>query len=75
VLGESALVPRIDSCAPAHLKLVRFPARSPLPFAALPSMSLFPKAPFNASVSRLSPARPVAPFARCLKQRKSTKEN
>jgi hypothetical protein len=28
------------------LKLVRFPARSPLPIAALPSMSLFPKAPF-----------------------------
>jgi len=37
----------IDSCAPAHLKLVRFPARSPLPVAALPSMSLFPKAPLR----------------------------
>jgi hypothetical protein len=37
----------IDSCAPAHLKLVRFPVRSPLPIAALPSMSLFPKAPLR----------------------------
>src|ERR1700719_856911 len=40
----------IDSFAPAHLKLVGFPARSPLPIAALPSMSLFPKAPFDLSV-------------------------
>jgi hypothetical protein len=40
----------IDSFAPAHLKLVRFPSRSPLPIAALPSMSLFPKAPFDLSV-------------------------
>jgi hypothetical protein len=30
----------IDSCTPAHLKLPRCPARSPLPIAALPSMSL-----------------------------------
>src|SRR6266550_4820868 len=36
----------IDSFAPAHLKLVRFPAHSPLPIAALPSMSLSPKPPF-----------------------------
>ena len=36
----------IDSFAPAHLKLVRFPARSPLPIAALPSMSLIPFVPF-----------------------------
>jgi hypothetical protein len=34
---------RIDLLAPAPLKLVRFPARSPLPIAALPSMSLSPK--------------------------------
>ena len=31
------------------LKLVRFPAHSPLPIAALPSMSLFPKTPFARS--------------------------
>src|SRR6476661_5598295 len=37
----------IDSCAPAHLKLVCFPAHSPLPTAALPSMSLSPKAPLK----------------------------
>ena len=55
----------IDSCAPAHLKLVRFPARSPLPIAALPSMSLFPKAPFDLSVWAIYVARiPAAPFAR-----------
>ena len=42
-----------DSCAPAHLKLVRFPAYSPLPIAALPSMSLFPKVPFELSVCNL----------------------
>jgi hypothetical protein len=40
----------IDSLAPARLKLVRFPARSRLPIAALPSVSLFPKAPFDLSV-------------------------
>jgi hypothetical protein len=33
----------------ARLKLVRFPARSPLPIAALPSMSLSQKAPFPRS--------------------------
>ncbi len=40
-----------DSLAPAHLKLVR--DRSPLAatLAALPSMSLFPKAPFCLSAS------------------------
>jgi len=37
----------VDPFPPAHLKLVRFPAYSPLPVAALPSMSLFPKAPFD----------------------------
>jgi hypothetical protein len=40
----------LDSFAPAYLKLVRFPARSPLSIAALPSTSLFPKAPFDLSV-------------------------
>jgi hypothetical protein len=30
-----------------ELKLARFPARSPLPIAALPSMSLILAAPFN----------------------------
>src|SRR5438128_6099075 len=39
-----------DSFVSTHLKLVRFPARSPLPIAALPSMSLFPEAPFDLSV-------------------------
>src|SRR6266699_4421418 len=34
---------------PARLKLVRFPAHSPLPTAALPSMSLSPNAPFPKS--------------------------
>src|SRR6266550_4339851 len=36
----------IDLFAPAYLKLVGFPAHSPLPIEALPSMSLFPKPPF-----------------------------
>jgi len=40
---------RIDSFARARLKLVHFPAHSPLPIAALPSMSLSPKAPFDLS--------------------------
>jgi len=30
-----------------NLKLARMPARSPLPIAALPSMSLIPSAPFT----------------------------
>jgi hypothetical protein len=30
-----------------NLKLARFPARSPLPVAASPSMSLIPSAPFT----------------------------
>jgi hypothetical protein len=34
-------------CRTADLKLARFPARSPLPVAALPSMSLIPSAPFT----------------------------
>jgi hypothetical protein len=38
-----------DSLAPARLKLVRVPALSLLPIAALPSMSLSPKAPFDLS--------------------------
>jgi hypothetical protein len=38
---------KLDSLASAHLKLVRFPAHSPLPIAALPSMSLFPEVPFG----------------------------
>jgi len=50
----------IDSCAPAHLKLVRFPAYSPLPIAALPSMSLFLKAPFDRT-SRFCPSMPGTP--------------
>ena len=40
----------VDSFPPAHLKLIRFPAHSPLPIAALPSMSLSRKAPFDLSV-------------------------
>ena len=32
---------------PGHLKLVRFPAHSPLPIAALPSMSRVPRAPLK----------------------------
>ncbi len=39
----TSAVGRIDLLAPAPLKLVRFPAYSPLPVTALPSMSLFPK--------------------------------
>jgi hypothetical protein len=39
---HTRIVTPVDSCAPAHLKLVRFPAHSPLPIAALPSMSLVP---------------------------------
>ena len=38
---------RIDLLAPARLKLVRFPAYSPLSITALPSMSLFPKSSFR----------------------------
>jgi len=48
-LGSRLNSESVDSFAPTHLKLVRFPARSPLPIAALPSMSLFPKAPFALS--------------------------
>ena len=56
----------IDSCAPAHLKLVRVPALSPLPLAALPSMSVFPNAPFDLSVLPSYVAGvPAAPFAHC----------
>src|SRR6266850_5340964 len=42
--------PRFDSCAPAHLKLVRVPRSLAATLAAWPSMSLFPKAPFDLSV-------------------------
>ena len=44
---------RIDLLTPVPLKLIHFPAHSPLPIAALPSMSLSPKAPFDLSVSHL----------------------
>src|SRR6266480_2106084 len=52
---ETRLLPSFDSCAPAHFDLsvlpmyvARAPAApfSPLPTAALPSMSLSPNAPF-----------------------------
>jgi hypothetical protein len=49
-MGSHLNAQSFDLFAPAHLKLVRFPARSPLPIAALPSMSLFPKAPFDLPV-------------------------
>ena len=42
--------PRFDSCAPAHLKLVRVPRFLAATLAALTSISLFPKAPFDLSV-------------------------
>src|SRR5438552_3596172 len=42
-------LPQLRCRLPARLKLVRFPAHSPLPSAALPSMSLSPKAPFPRS--------------------------
>jgi len=48
------------------LKLVRFPARSPLPIAALPSMSLIPSAAF-AAVTRVK-ERPGFPIAADLKR-------
>jgi hypothetical protein len=61
-VGCSVACFEIDSCAAAHLKLVCFPAHSPLPTAALPSMSLSPKAPFDLSVP-ISVARvPAAPL-------------
>ncbi len=40
-----------DSCAPAHLKLVRFPARSPLPIATLPSMRAPPGGSIRSSLT------------------------
>src|SRR6266480_2984620 len=55
---ETRSLPSFDSCAPAHFDLsvlpmyaARIPAApfSPLPSAALPSMSLSPKAPFPRS--------------------------
>jgi hypothetical protein len=58
--------PRFDSCAPAHFRplglpiyVARVPATpfSPLPIAALPSMSLPPKAPFPRSRRVLCPPR------------------
>jgi hypothetical protein len=49
----------LDSLAPAHLKLVRFPTRSPLPIAALPSMSLFPNAPFGLSAQPINVDRNI----------------
>src|SRR5262245_53069175 len=65
----------IDSCAPAHLKLPRFPARSPLPIAPLPSMSPYPKLHSTCRFAHSCLARrslgeggslagPAAPFAR-----------
>ncbi len=54
----------LDSFASAYLKLVRFPARSLLPIAALPSMSLFPKAPFDFSVCPSMSRVPSAPLMR-----------
>src|SRR6266487_2954982 len=42
-----------------NLKLAPFPTRSPLPVAALPSMSLIPSAPFTNShgiIQQLTPA-------------------
>jgi len=41
----------VDSFAPAHLKLVRDRSSLAATLAALPSMSLFPKAPFGLSAS------------------------
>ena len=94
---ETRSRPLFDSCAPAHLKLGRVPASSPLPsrlcllcrfsqkapfdlsvfahlclsrprgsilaatLATLPSMSLFPKAPFDLSV-----CQSMSPVARRL---------
>src|SRR6185437_7460256 len=47
-----------------HLKLVRFPAHSPLPIAALPSMSLFPKTTFARSHGSVE-TRSLPTLARC----------
>jgi hypothetical protein len=53
-------------------ELVRCPARSPPPIAALPSMSLFPKAPFDLSVCpSMSHAARWAPFASGRRARKA----
>jgi hypothetical protein len=46
------------------LKLVRFPAHSPLPIAALPSMSLFPKTPFARSHGSIE-TRSLPTLTRC----------
>ena len=44
------------------LKLARFPTRSPLPVAALPSMSLVPSAPFTNSTDILECGAAAPPF-------------
>ena len=59
----------VDSFAPAHLKLVRFPARSPLPIAALPSTSLFPKAPLYLACSRSARPLPSRLYRPCRSSR------
>src|SRR6266480_2485112 len=60
---ETRLLPSFDSCAPAHLKLGRVPASSPLP-SRLCLLCRFPKAPFDLSVLPIYVARALAaPFS------------
>jgi hypothetical protein len=42
--------PRFDSCAPAHFETRSLPSSLAASLAVLPSMSLFPNAPFDLSV-------------------------
>ena len=67
-LGHYPALGRIDLLAPAPLKLVRFPAYSPLPVTALPSMSLFPKSSIRplglAHLCRSYPCGSIRPVAK-----------
>jgi hypothetical protein len=75
VTGGPILVKRAQKCQDilvtilkmmirtTYLKLARFPARSPLPFTALPSISLIPSAPLKLAPF---PTRSPLPFAALL---------
>jgi len=49
------LVLVLEEILTTDLKLAPFPTRSPLPFAALPSISLFPSAQFTDLTDRICP--------------------
>src|SRR5882724_1725905 len=60
----------VDTCVPAHLKLVRFPARSPLPIAGLAFYVAFPKSSIRPLGLPIYVARvPAAPFTRSYPRR------